>query len=154
MMDLFLTNMQLLASHGLEWCGLLWLFLSDSHFDGTHSLQSIHCWDTDAMLHFSKSDEDTNSSTSRMAINVIMTHELLYFSWAGFWGSSGSEPSMGDKSLYTSRNKSLIQQVRAARANTWRFLCCALWFLMQLALVFVGSWHYEVSLILSFQPHL
>ncbi len=87
------------------------MFLSDSHSDGTHSLQSIHCWDTDAMLHFSKSDEDTNSSTSRMAINVILTHELLYFSWAGFWGSSGSEPSMGDKSLYTSRNKSLIQQV-------------------------------------------
>ncbi len=28
----------------------------DSHSDGTHSLQSIHCWDTDAMLHFSKSD--------------------------------------------------------------------------------------------------
>ncbi len=43
----------------------LWIivmFLSDSHSDGTHSLQSIHFWDTDAMLHFSKSDEETNSS--------------------------------------------------------------------------------------------
>ncbi len=38
------------------------LFLSDSHSDGTHSLQSIHCWDTDAVTHFSKSDEETNSS--------------------------------------------------------------------------------------------
>ncbi len=43
----------------------LWIivmFLSDSHSDGTHSLQSIHYWDTDAMLHFSKYDEETNSS--------------------------------------------------------------------------------------------
>ncbi len=35
-----------MLTDGLEWCGLLWLFLSDSHSDGTHSLQSIHCWDT------------------------------------------------------------------------------------------------------------
>ncbi len=48
---------------GVDYCNV---FISclDSHSDGTHSLQSIHCWDTDAMLHFSKSDEDTNSSTS------------------------------------------------------------------------------------------
>ncbi len=149
----------------MDWSGVdyLWIivmFLSAVWtliLTGTHSLQSIHLWASDGMLHFFKSDEKTNSSTSWMAwgsINVILTHELLYFSWAGFWGSSGSEPSMGDRSLYTSRNKSLIQQVRAAHANTRRFLCCALWFLMQLAFVFVGSWHYEVSLILSFQPHL
>ncbi len=37
-------------SDGLEWCGLLVhycdVFISclDSHSDGTHSLQSIHCW--------------------------------------------------------------------------------------------------------------
>ncbi len=55
---------------GLEWCGLLVdycdVFISclDSHSDGTHSLKRIHCWDTDALLHFSKSDEETNSSTS------------------------------------------------------------------------------------------
>ncbi len=65
-MDLFLTNMQLLSSQdtdGLEWCGLLVdycdVFISclDSHSDGTHSLQSIHCWDTDGMLNFFKSEE-------------------------------------------------------------------------------------------------
>ncbi len=39
----------------------------DSHSDGTHSLQSIHCWASDAMLHFSRSDEETNSSTSWVA---------------------------------------------------------------------------------------
>ncbi len=32
-------------------CGLLWCLYSD----GTHSLQSIHFWDTDAETHFSKS---------------------------------------------------------------------------------------------------
>ncbi len=35
----------------------------DSHSDGTHSLQSIHCWESDGKLHFSKSDEETNSPT-------------------------------------------------------------------------------------------
>ncbi len=46
---------------GLEWCGLLLnycdVFISclDSHSDGTHSLQRIHWWASDVMLHFSKS---------------------------------------------------------------------------------------------------
>ncbi len=31
----------------------------DSHSDGTHSLQSIHWRTSDAMLHFSKSNEET-----------------------------------------------------------------------------------------------
>ncbi len=34
----------------------------DSRSDGTHSLQAIHCWDTDAETHFYKPDEETNSS--------------------------------------------------------------------------------------------
>ncbi len=62
MMDLF----QLLSSPDVNWwTGVVWIivmFLSDSHSDGTHSLQSIHCWDTDAETHFYKSDEETNSS--------------------------------------------------------------------------------------------
>ncbi len=36
----------------------------DSHSDGTHWLQRIHCWVSNAMPHFSKSNEETNSSTS------------------------------------------------------------------------------------------
>ncbi len=47
--------------NGLELCGLLvdycdvlWAIL-DSHSDGTHSLQRIHWWASDVMLHFSKS---------------------------------------------------------------------------------------------------
>ncbi len=60
---LMLYLFQLLSSPDVNWwTGVVWIivmFLSDSHSDGTHSLQSIHCWDTDAMLHFSKSDEET-----------------------------------------------------------------------------------------------
>ncbi len=62
-----------MLTDGLDQCGLLVdycdVFISclDSHSDGTHSPQSIHCWASDAMLHFSKSDEETNSSTSWMA---------------------------------------------------------------------------------------
>ncbi len=62
----------------------LWIivmFLSDSHSDGTHSLQSIHCWDTDAETHFSKSDEETNSSTSRMAWKWARSHFWQNFSF-------------------------------------------------------------------------
>ncbi len=43
----------------------LWIivmFLSASHSDGTHSLQCIHCRDTDAEKHFYKPDEETHSS--------------------------------------------------------------------------------------------
>ncbi len=59
-----------MLSDGLEWCGLLVdycdVFISclDSHSDGTHSLQRIHCWASDVMLHLSKTDKETNSSTS------------------------------------------------------------------------------------------
>ncbi len=62
MRDLF----QLLSSPDVNWwTGVVWIivmFLSDSHSDGTHSLQSIHCWDIDAETHFYKPDEETNSS--------------------------------------------------------------------------------------------
>ncbi len=72
MMELFLTNMHFLTSQDINWwTGVVWIivFISclDSHSDGTHSLQSIHWWASDVMLHFSRSDETTNSSTSWMA---------------------------------------------------------------------------------------
>ncbi len=45
MMDLFLTNVQLFNSHDGEGCISWDVFISclDSHSDGTHSLQRIHC---------------------------------------------------------------------------------------------------------------
>ncbi len=77
-----------MLTDGLEWCGLLVdycdVFISclDSHSDGTHSLKSIHCRDSDAMLHFSKSDEETNSSTSWMAWGWVHFQHIFIFSWA------------------------------------------------------------------------
>ncbi len=50
---------------GVDYCDVC-ISCLDSHSDGTHSLQSIHCWASDGMIHFSKSDEETNSSTSLM----------------------------------------------------------------------------------------
>ncbi len=47
----------------------------DSNSDGTHSLLRIHWWASDAMLHFFKSDEETNSSTSWMTwVRVEFQH--------------------------------------------------------------------------------
>ncbi len=42
----------------MDWSAVM--FLSDSHSDGTHSLQSIHCSDTDVETHFYKPDEETS----------------------------------------------------------------------------------------------
>ncbi len=54
----------------------------DSYSDGTHSLQSIHCWASDVTLHFSKSDEETNSSTSWMAWGWV--HFQQNFFWVNY----------------------------------------------------------------------
>ncbi len=82
LMDLFLTNMQLLSSPDVNW--VLWIivmFLSDSHSDGTHSLKSIHCWDTDAETHFYKPDEETNSSTSWIVWGWAHFQHNSIFGW-------------------------------------------------------------------------
>ncbi len=60
MMDLILTNTQFsphkMLTDRLEWCGLLvgycdvFISCSDSHSDGTHSLQRIHWLESDEML--------------------------------------------------------------------------------------------------------
>ncbi len=38
---------------GVDYCDV-YISCLDSHSDGTHSLQRIHCWESDAVLHFSK----------------------------------------------------------------------------------------------------
>ncbi len=63
---------------GVDYCDVF-ISCSDSHSDGTHSLQSIHCWASDAMLHFSKSDEETNSSTSWMVWGGAHFQQMLIF---------------------------------------------------------------------------
>ncbi len=47
MKDLFFTNTHLFISQTINWwTGVVWFFINclDSHVDGTHSLQRIHCW--------------------------------------------------------------------------------------------------------------
>ncbi len=84
MLDLF----QLLSSPDVNWwTGVVWIivmFLSVSHSDGTHSLQSIHCWDTDAETHFYKPDEETNSSTSQMILRVSTYSDNVHF-WVNYF---------------------------------------------------------------------
>ncbi len=54
----------------------------DSHSDGTHSLQRIHWWDSDGMLHFSKSVlMKKNLSTSMMAWGWVRFQEMFIFGW-------------------------------------------------------------------------
>ncbi len=71
----------------MVWSGVdyLWIdvFISclDSHSDGTHSLQRIHWWTSDVMLHFSKSDEETNSSVSWMAWRCVNQQQIFSFGW-------------------------------------------------------------------------
>ncbi len=65
----------------------------DSLSDGTHSLQRIYCWDIDGMLHFSKSDEETNwpapvSSSSSSRVTGSPVHPRLHVGlvWIGLGG--------------------------------------------------------------------
>ncbi len=82
MIDLFLT--QLFTSQDVNWwTGVVWItvmLLSDSHSDGTHSLQSIHCWARcDDTFFQIWSHEQTNSSTSWMAWEWVNFHFWLNY---------------------------------------------------------------------------
>ncbi len=74
MMDLFLLSSQ---DDGLEWCGLLvdycdvFISCSDSHSDGTHSLQSIHCWDSDE-CHISPNSKFSPFETLGFLVSSFM----------------------------------------------------------------------------------
>ncbi len=72
----------------MDWSGVdyLWIivvFISclDSHSDGTHSLQRIHWWASDAMLHFSKSDEKTTSWNACTFFSTFTCLGELYLSF-------------------------------------------------------------------------
>ncbi len=81
LMDLFLINTQLLSSQDVNWwtgvvwitCGLLWCF---------YQLFGLSFWrhpftaEHPLLRHFSKSDEETNSSTSWMA-----WEKMCIFGW-------------------------------------------------------------------------
>ncbi len=64
------------------WTGLVWIIVMllsavCTHSDGTHSLQKIHLWASDVMLHFSKSSGETSSSMPWMAWGW----NILIFQW-------------------------------------------------------------------------
>ncbi len=72
MMDLFNLLSSQMLTDGLE---IIVMFLSDSHSDGTHSLQSIHCWASAAFL---QPDEETNSSTWMTWVHF---QQMFIFGW-------------------------------------------------------------------------
>ncbi len=78
MLDLF----QLSSPPDVNWWTVDYcdVFIRCLDSDGTHSLQSIHCWDTDAMLHFSKSDEGIHLSTS-LAWGEIHLEWIFIVGW-------------------------------------------------------------------------
>ncbi len=79
-MDSYFSWKQLVSSPDVNWwTGVLWIivmFLSDSHSDGTHSLQSIHCWNTFLQIWW-----ETNSSTSWMAWGWVNYQQISIFGW-------------------------------------------------------------------------
>ncbi len=86
LVDLSSNNKQLFASQDVNlWTGVVWMhcdvFISclASHSDGTHSLPRIHWWVSDVMLHFSKSDEESNLSTSRMVCGWVNSQQIKHF---------------------------------------------------------------------------
>ncbi len=97
LMVLFLTNTQLFTSQdvnwwpGLEWCGLLvdycdaFLSCLDSHSDGAHSLQRIHYWASDVMLHFSKSVQLKKQTHLHLGLDGLRGwvnfQQMLIFGW-------------------------------------------------------------------------
>ncbi len=89
-MDLFLTNTQLFASWDVNWWtgvvwitfGLLWCFFQLfglSFWRHPFTAYLIHWWANDVMLHLSKSDEDTNLSTSRMGWRWVRFWQIFIF---------------------------------------------------------------------------
>ncbi len=91
-MDLFLTNTQLLVSRDVNWwtgvdyCAV---FISclDSYSDGTHSLQTIHCWTSDVMLRFSKSVliKEPKTSKSWVTWGWLNLQQIFIFGQTILW---------------------------------------------------------------------
>lgn len=73
----FTIELYLMYWRGVDYC--------DVWTAGAHSLQRIHCWASDCMLHFFKSDKETNSSTSGMStsanVHFWLNHSLTELCW-------------------------------------------------------------------------
>ncbi len=74
-MDLFLTNMH-------DWSGvIIVVFLSAVWTLILTAPIHIYWWASDVMLNFSKSDEETNSSTSQMAWEWVNVQQIFILGW-------------------------------------------------------------------------
>ncbi len=111
MMDLFLTNIQLYASQDVNWwTGVMLILLDycdafnafiiclDSHSDGTHSLQRIHCWASDVMLNFSKS---VQIKQKKLAWGSVNFQQIFISVWTvplrgSKWSTTAEEELTGD----------------------------------------------------------
>ncbi len=69
---------------GVDYCDV---FISCLDSDGTHSLQSIHWWDTDAMLHFSKGWEHFQKIffLGEAFLLFLKVDALYYYAWRVSW---------------------------------------------------------------------
>ncbi len=88
---------------GLESCGSLVdycdVFISclDSHSDGTHSLQRIHWWTSDAMLNFFKSvPMKKQTHLHLLAWGCIHFQQIWIFGWSSPLNSSSHSSSFQD----------------------------------------------------------
>ncbi len=99
-----------MLTDGLEWCGLLWCFyqLFGLSFWRHPFTAEDPLWAIDVMLHFSKSDEETNS-TSWLAWRWVNFQQNFNFGWtiplifdnlsAFFWESDLHGKSLVDETL-------------------------------------------------------
>ncbi len=98
----------------------------DSHSDGTHSLQRIHWWASDIMLHFSKSDKkNSNSSTFWMSTFSANLHLWVIYFFIIFM----------DHSIY------VVYGIRAKNIPWYFLVAFGWWLLVRLS----SSCSYEVS---------
>ncbi len=129
----------------------------DSHSDGTHSLQSIHwlsfwrhpftaehpltliltapihwCSDTDAMQHFSKSDEETNSSLSWMD-----------WGWVHFWINCSFKSLLIRKANTQPDSVSGAEIFKALAGYTWGCISrtyCSVGYASSLLVAWTHTW--------------
>ncbi len=97
MMDLLLTYMQLFTSQdiicGLDSCGLHMISCSDSHSDGTHSLQRIHWWANDVMLNF------------RIRMSFITRYVYTYKEFVSMTEATAVQQNDSDRTKNTNNKK-------------------------------------------------
>ncbi len=102
MLDLF----QMLSSPDVNWwtgllCCFFVLFLSDSHSDGTHSLQSIHYWDTFLQIWW------------KNKLILISDDKIFLFGWTIALSSnspSRASPCISNRSLFVIITTILLAQ--------------------------------------------